>query len=123
MPLEFGRKWGTVCLNSRFPLSILLCAGYSVKLIYFYFFILKQTNKNCNNYCFWFYYVSKCHQYQRFFLIYLPSKHSASVISKKAGFLKKHLKKNRIFSPKVGQKKLNLNSFQHFLKRYSTLRK
>ena len=36
MPQEFGRKWGTESLNTRFPLSTLLCAGYSVKLIYFY---------------------------------------------------------------------------------------
>ena len=33
MPPEFGRKWGTECLNTRFPLPTLLCAGYSVKLI------------------------------------------------------------------------------------------
>ena len=35
MPPEFGRKWGTKCLNTRFPLRTLLCAGYSVKLILF----------------------------------------------------------------------------------------
>ena len=34
MPPELGRKWGTECLNIRFPLPTLLCAGYSVKLIY-----------------------------------------------------------------------------------------
>ena len=33
MPPEFGRKWGTECLNTRFPLPNLLCAGHSVKLI------------------------------------------------------------------------------------------
>ena len=33
MSLEFVRKWGTKCLNTLFPLPILLCAGYSVKLI------------------------------------------------------------------------------------------
>ena len=33
IPPEFGRKWGTECLNIRFPLPTLLCAGYSVKLI------------------------------------------------------------------------------------------
>ena len=27
-----GGKWGTECLNTRFPLPTLLCAGYSVKL-------------------------------------------------------------------------------------------
>ena len=27
MPPEFGRKWGTECLNTRFPLPTLLCAG------------------------------------------------------------------------------------------------
>ena len=30
MPPEFGRKWGTECVNTRFPLPTLLCAGYSV---------------------------------------------------------------------------------------------
>ena len=34
VPLEFGRKWGTECLNTRFPLPTMLCAGYSVKLNY-----------------------------------------------------------------------------------------
>ena len=34
MPPEFGRKWGTHCLNTRFSLPTLLCAGYSVKLIW-----------------------------------------------------------------------------------------
>ena len=33
MPPEFGKKRGTECLNTRFPLPTLLCAGYSVKLI------------------------------------------------------------------------------------------
>ena len=33
MPPEIGGKWGTECLNTRFPLPTLLCAGYSVKLI------------------------------------------------------------------------------------------
>ena len=28
MPPEFGRKWGTEYLNTRFPLPTLLCAGY-----------------------------------------------------------------------------------------------
>ena len=28
---ELGRKWGTKCLNTRFPLFSLLYAGYSVK--------------------------------------------------------------------------------------------
>ena len=37
MPSEFGRKLGTECLNTRFPLPNLLCAGYSVKLISFIF--------------------------------------------------------------------------------------
>ena len=32
MPPDFGRMWGTECLNNRFPLPTLLCAGYSVKL-------------------------------------------------------------------------------------------
>ena len=32
MPPEIGGKWGTECLNTKFPLPTLLCAGYSVKL-------------------------------------------------------------------------------------------
>ena len=36
MPPEFGRKWRTECLNTRFLLPILLYAGYSVKLIYLF---------------------------------------------------------------------------------------
>ena len=44
---EFGGKRGAECLNTRLPLPTLLCAGYSVKLIYFiylvytYFFLFK----------------------------------------------------------------------------------
>ena len=34
MPPEFSLKWGTECLNTRFPLPTLVRAGYSVKLIY-----------------------------------------------------------------------------------------
>ena len=33
-PPEFGGKCATECLNIRFPLPTLLCAEYSVKLIY-----------------------------------------------------------------------------------------
>ena len=40
MPPEFGRKWGTECLNNRFPLPTLLYAGYSVKLIYYLFNVI-----------------------------------------------------------------------------------
>ena len=36
MPPEFGRKWGTECLNTRFPLPALLCAVYSVKLFFLF---------------------------------------------------------------------------------------
>ena len=32
MPPEIGGNWGTECLNTRFPLSTLVGAGYSVKL-------------------------------------------------------------------------------------------
>ena len=32
MPPEFGGKWRTECLNTRFSLPTLLCAGYRVKL-------------------------------------------------------------------------------------------
>ena len=35
MPPEFGRKWETECLNTRFPLPTLLCARYSVKQFFF----------------------------------------------------------------------------------------
>ena len=35
MPPELGTKWGTECLNIRFPPLTLLWAGYSVKLIRF----------------------------------------------------------------------------------------
>ena len=37
MPPEFGRKWGTEWLNTRFLLPTLLYAGYSVKLIIFFY--------------------------------------------------------------------------------------
>ena len=33
MPPKLGGKWGTECLNTRFPLPTLPCARYSVKLI------------------------------------------------------------------------------------------
>ena len=39
MPSEFGAKWGAECLNTRFPLHIPLCAGYSVNLIHFFIFM------------------------------------------------------------------------------------
>ena len=32
MPPELGGKWGTECLNTKFPLPTLLYAGYSVQL-------------------------------------------------------------------------------------------
>ena len=35
MPPEFGRKWETECLDTRFSLPTLLCVGYSVTLIFF----------------------------------------------------------------------------------------
>ena len=34
IPPKFKRKWETECLNTRFYLLTLLCAGYSVKLIF-----------------------------------------------------------------------------------------
>ena len=43
MPPEFGTKWGTECLNTRFPLPTLLCAEYSVKLIFYLFYFLLCT--------------------------------------------------------------------------------
>ena len=33
MPSEFGGKWETECLKTRFSLPTLMCAGYRVKLI------------------------------------------------------------------------------------------
>ena len=48
MPPEIGRKWGTECLNTSLPLPTLLCAGYSVKLIYFMEFIIWNWNINKN---------------------------------------------------------------------------
>ena len=43
MPPELGGTCGTECLNIRFPLPTLLCAGYSVKLkniLFFFSFTL-----------------------------------------------------------------------------------
>ena len=36
IPPEFGGKWGAECLNTRFPLPTMLCAGYNVNLIFFF---------------------------------------------------------------------------------------
>ena len=47
MPPEFGRKWGTECLNTRFPLPTLLRAGYSVKLILILFFSFFFSASHC----------------------------------------------------------------------------
>ena len=33
---KFGEKWGTECLNTRFPLPTLLSAGCNVNLIYYF---------------------------------------------------------------------------------------
>ena len=33
MPPEFSGKWRTECLNTRFPVPTVLCAGYILKLI------------------------------------------------------------------------------------------
>ena len=46
MPPEFGRKRGKECLNTRFPLPTLLCAGYSVKL-FFFNFLKEMEIYNC----------------------------------------------------------------------------
>ena len=40
MPVEFGGNCVTESLSTRFPLYTLLCAGYSVNLIYLFSFIL-----------------------------------------------------------------------------------
>ena len=37
MAPEYDKKWETECLNTRFPLPILMCAGYSLKLIFYIF--------------------------------------------------------------------------------------
>ena len=37
MPPELGGKRGTEFLNTKFPLPTLLCAGYNVKLICFFY--------------------------------------------------------------------------------------
>ena len=60
MPSEFGRKWGTECLNTEFLLPTLQCAGYSVKLIYFIFIYTKlkichESNKTPINVCNYFF--------------------------------------------------------------------
>ena len=57
--LELGGKWKTECLATRFPLSTLLCAGYSVKL----------TNKNKN------------YKYMRIFLKYLQHFNTKTIIT------------------------------------------
>ena len=51
MPPEFGKKWEMECLNTRFPLPTLLCAGYGVKLILIfkiiYFTIFDRSGSQC----------------------------------------------------------------------------
>ena len=44
MPPEFGRKWRTECPNTRFPLSILQCAEYSVKLIHLFYIYFRSLD-------------------------------------------------------------------------------
>ena len=44
MPSEFGREWGTECFSTRFPLPTLMCAGYSVKLIFLFYIRVKKGN-------------------------------------------------------------------------------
>ena len=46
MPPKFSRKWRTECLNTRFPLPTLLCAGYSVKLIFNFEYSIDICLKN-----------------------------------------------------------------------------
>ena len=43
-PKKIDGKWRMECLNTKFPLPILLYAGYSVKLIYL--FILVNVNND-----------------------------------------------------------------------------
>ena len=48
MPLDFGRKWATECLNIMFPLPTLLYARYSVKLISFNFYLINYLSTDLN---------------------------------------------------------------------------
>ena len=41
--LDFGGKWETECLNTRISLPTMLCAGYSGKLIYLFYFSSRNT--------------------------------------------------------------------------------
>ena len=47
MPPELGGKSGTECLNTRFPLPTLLCAGYSVKIKKKYIYLNVAIPQNC----------------------------------------------------------------------------
>ena len=88
MPSKFGRKWGTKCLNTRFPLPTLLCAGYRGNLIYLFDFfnnytfisaILPTINfhriTHLNSYCFisFWYFVSALN-------VFLSSNNSKMII-------------------------------------------
>ena len=44
IPPALGGRWGTECLNTRFPLPTLLCAGYSVKLLFINFYVFEKKN-------------------------------------------------------------------------------
>ena len=52
IPPELGRKWGTECLYTRFPLPTLLCAGYSVKLIQLFLHLLLNKYNQVSNWQF-----------------------------------------------------------------------
>ena len=71
MPPEFGRKWGTECLNTRFPLPTLLCAEYSVKLkkIVFLGGILWDQRLKSSGKCAYFeiFHISKIWRVQQYY--------------------------------------------------------
>ena len=56
MPLSSDK-----CLNTRFPVPTLLCAGYSVKLIFFIFISLDKSKVN-NKLWYSFFFISKLTQ-------------------------------------------------------------
>ena len=45
MPPKFGRKWGTECLNTRFPLLTLLCARYNIVIQYYAILLIEQLSE------------------------------------------------------------------------------
>ena len=91
MPPEFGRKWGTECLNTRFPLPTLLCAGYSMKLIFFKYSKLRTTISQLTNLACAMYFYCKVFCFWMLFYLY-------SITSKlKCRYYITTLDKNKLF--------------------------